>query len=123
MTERTRSSLYAVAAGALAVLVILGVISGPEHDTLLTAVGAVLALVTAALMVVAARHVTPDSWSTLRHAAYAAASAVFAALGMLGLVDPTVITTTLAILTEVLNVAGVLLLGTAAVKVPTGEDR
>lgn len=121
MSARTRLVAYTVIAGALATLTILGVITPEQQGALLAVAGSVLALVTAILMAVAARNVTPDSWSTIRHGVYVAASAVFAALGLFGLATG-IAAPTMSIITEVLNVLGVLLLGTAAAKVPAPTE-
>lgn len=123
MNERLRLTLYAIAAGALGILAILGTITGAQHDLMLDAVTALINVASAVLLVVAARNVTADSWSTIRRSLYVAAGALFAALGAFGLIAPEAAATSLDVLTEVLNVVGVLLLGTAAAKVPAEKTR
>ena len=118
MTERTRHTIYTTLAGALAIAVLIGRITTDQSAIILEAIAAVLTVATALAMIVAARHVTEDTWSTARRALYAASAAILAVLGVFGIVTPELAATSLAIVAEVLQVAGVVLLGTAASKVP-----
>ena len=118
MSTRTRLVIYATVAGALGVLVALGVITADQSDAVLGAAKAALDLVAAAALVIAARRITPDSWSSLRLALYVLTAACLTAAGAWGVIAPEATTAILGATDQVLSALGVLLLGVAAQKVP-----
>ena len=119
---KIRLVAYTAVAGMLGLLVVLGYVTQDQSDMILAAVGAILNVVTAILLAVAARNITPDSWSRIRVLLYLAVSAVLAVFGVYGLVNTEAIATWLSTLDAVLNVVGIILLGVAGVKVPLVED-
>ena len=119
---KIRLVAYTAVAGMLGLLVVLGYVTQDQSDMILAAVGAVLNVVTAILLVVAARNITPDSWSRIRVLLYLAVSAVLAVFGVYGFVNTEAIATWLSTLDAVLNVVGIILLGVAGAKVPLVED-
>ena len=119
---KIRLVAYTAVAGMLGLLVVLGYVTQDQSDMILAAVGAVLNVVTAILLAVAARNITPDSWSRIRVLLYLAVSAVLAVFGVYGLVNTEAIATWLSALDAVLNVVGIILLGVAGAKVPLAED-
>ena len=119
---KIRLVAYTAVAGMLGLLVVLGYVTQDQSDMILAAVGAVLNVVTAILLVVAARNITPDSWSRIRVLLYLAVSAVLAVFGVYGFVNTEAIATWLSTLDAVLNVVGIILLGVAGAKVPLAED-
>lgn len=118
MTERTRLIIHTSAASMLAIAVLAGRLTQGQADVILTSVTAILTLVSAVALAIAARNITEDSWSGLRQAIYGVAATVLAVLGVFGIVAPDLVATSLAITTEVLQAAGVILTGVAAAKVP-----
>lgn len=118
MTERTRLIIHTSAASMLAVAVLAGRLTQGQADVILTSVTAILTLVSAVALAIAARHITEDSWSSIRQAIYGVMATVLAVLGVFGIVAPDLVATSLAITTEVLQAAGVILTGVAAAKVP-----
>lgn len=118
MTERTRLIIHTSAASMLAIAVLAGRLTQGQADVILTSVTAILTLVSAVALAIAARNITEDSWSGLRQAIYGVAATVLAVLGVFGIVAPDLASTSLAITTEVLQAAGVILTGVAAAKVP-----
>ncbi len=118
MSARTRITAYALIAGALGVLLTLGVISGSQHDSLLGLADAAVNLVAAIWLIVAARHITPDSWSTARHAIYLVVAAILATLAVLGFWDAGQSPLWLSVTDQVLSLASIALFGTAIAKVP-----
>lgn len=123
MSERLRYTIYTSLVGALTVAVLLGWLTDGQSAVIAEAIAAVLTLATAIALAVAAGHVTDDSWSTIRRALYAAGAAVLAMLGAFGLIAPETSATSLAVVSEVLQVAGVLLTGVAAARVPDATAR
>ena len=119
---KIRLVAYTAVAGMLGLLVVLGYVTQDQSDMILAAVGAVLNVVTAILLVVAARNITPDSWSRIRVLLYLAVSAVLAVFGVYGFVNTEAIATWLSALDAALNVVGIILLGVAGAKVPLVED-
>lgn len=119
---KIRLVAYTAVAGMLGLLVVLGYVTQDQSDMILAAVGAVLNVVTAILLVVAARNITPDSWSRIRELLYLAVSAVLAVFGVYGFVNTEAIATWLSALDAALNVVGIILLGVAGAKVPLAED-
>lgn len=119
MSPTIRRVLYAVLSAVLAVLVILGRITADQSDAVLPAIDAALNVATAVALIVAAKHITEDTWSSFRLALYSLASAVLAALGAFGIAVPS---GTLDILNQVLNVAGALLMVLALSKVPASVE-
>lgn len=119
---KIRLVAYTAVAGMLGLLVVLGYVTQDQSDMILAAVGAVLNVVTAILLVVAARNITPDSWSRIRVLLYLAVSAVLAVFGVYGFVNTEAIATWLSALDAALNVVGIILLGVAGAKVPLAED-
>ena len=115
MTPTIRRVLYAVLSAALAVLVLLGRITADQSDAVLPVVDAALNLATAVALVIAAKHVTEDSWSGLRLALYSLASGILALLGAFGLVFDSV--AILGVLNQGFNVLGAVLMVTAYRKV------
>ena len=118
MTERTRLIIHTSAASMLAVAVLAGRLTQGQADVILTSVTAILTLVSAVALAIAARNITEDSWSSIRQAIYGVMATVLAVLGVFGIVAPDMVATSLAITTEVLQAAGVILTGVAAAKVP-----
>ena len=118
MTERTRLIIHTSAASMLAVAVLAGRLTHGQADVILTSVTAILTLVSAVALAIAARNITEDSWSSIRQAIYGVMATVLAVLGVFGIVAPDLVATSLAITTEVLQAAGVILTGVAAAKVP-----
>lgn len=118
MTERTRLIIHTSAASMLAVAVLAGRLTQGQADVILTSVTAILTLVSAVALAIAARNITEDSWSSIRQAIYGVMATVLAVLGVFGIVAPGLVATSLAITTEVLQAAGVILTGVAAAKVP-----
>lgn len=118
MTERTRLIIHTSAASMLAIAVLAGRLTQGQADVILTSVTAILTLVSAVALAIAARNITEDSWSGLRQAIYGVAATVLAVLGVFGIVAPDLVATSLAITTEILQAAGVILTGVAAAKVP-----
>ncbi len=118
MTERTRLIIHTSAASMLAVAVLAGRLTQGQADVILTSVTAILTLVSAVALAIAARNITEDSWSSIRQAIYGVMATVLAVLGVFGIVAPDLVATSLAITTEVLQAAGVILTGVAAAKVP-----
>ena len=116
MSPKLRAILYAIIVGALAVLVAFGVINGAQQDALLTVTGALLNLVAA---VAAYKHVTEDSWSSIRSAVFATTSAALAAAGVFGLILPQALV--MERTTAVLNLIGLIVLALAAGKVPNPD--
>ena len=121
MSTRTRAVLYAAVAGALGVLVALGVITADQSDAVLAAARAALDLAAAAALALAARRVTVDSWSGLRLALYVLTSAVLTAAGAWGVIAPETSSVILGATDEVLSALGVVLLGVAVRKVPPAD--
>ena len=119
---KIRLVAYTAVAGMLGLLVVLGYVTQDQSDLILAAVGAVLNVVTAILLAVAVRNITPDSWSRIRVLLYLAVSAVLAVFGVYGFVNTEAIATWLSALDAVLNVVGIILLGVAGAKVPLAED-
>lgn len=119
---KIRLVAYTAVAGMLGLLVVLGYVTQDQSDMILAAVGAVLNAVTAILLAVAVRNITPDSWSRIRVLLYLAVSAVLAVFGVYGFVNTEAIATWLSALDAVLNVVGIILLGVAGAKVPLAED-
>ena len=119
---KIRLVAYTAVAGMLGLLVVLGYVTQDQSDMILAAVGAVLNVVTAILLAVAVRNITPDSWSRVRALLYLAFSSVLAVFGVYGLVNTEAIATWLSTLDAVLNVVGIILLGVASAKVPLVED-
>ena len=119
---KIRLVAYTAVAGMLGLLVVLGYVTQDQSDMILAAVGAVLNAVTAILLAVAVRNITPDSWSRIRVLLYLAVSAVLAVFGVYGFVNTEAIATWLSALDAVLNVVGIILLGVAGAKVPLVED-
>ena len=119
---KIRLVAYTAVAGMLGLLVVLGYVTQDQSDMILAAVGAVLNVVTAILLAVAVRNITPDSWSRIRGLLYLAVSAVLAVFGVYGFVNTEAIATWLSALDAVLNVVGIILLGVAGAKVPLAED-
>lgn len=119
---KIRLVAYTAVAGMLGLLVVLGYVTQDQSDMILAAVGAILNVATATLLVVAARNITPDSWSRIRVLLYLAVSAVLAVFGVYGFVNTEAIATWLSTLDAVLNVVGIILLGVAGAKVPLVED-
>lgn len=70
MDARTRQLIYGLLAAALLVLIAVGAVRQEQADAITKLVTVALDVATAAMMIVAARHVTPDSWSGLRVALY-----------------------------------------------------
>ena len=118
MTERTRLIIHTSAASMLAVAVLAGRLTQGQADVILTSVTAILTLVSAVALAIAARNITEDSWSSIRQAIYGVMATVLAVLAVFGIVAPDLVATSLAITTEVLQAAGVILTGVAAAKVP-----
>ena len=118
MTERTRLIIHTSAASMLAVAVLAGRLTQGQADVILTSVTAILTLVSAVALAIAARNITEDSWSSIRQAIYGVMATVLAVLGVFGIVAPDLVATSLAITTEVLQAAGVILTGVTAAKVP-----
>ena len=116
MSTKLRAILYAIIVGALGVLVAFGVINGAQQDALLTATGALLNLVAAVAAVIAYKHVTEDSWSSIRAAVFATTSAALAAAGVFGLILPRALV--MERTTAVLNLIGLIVRALAAGKVP-----
>ena len=81
MTPKLRLALYTAAAGALAVLVVLGLVSQGQSDALLLVAESILQLVAAVALIVATRKLSEDSWSNLRGALYVTTSALLTAGG------------------------------------------
>ena len=121
MNTRTRLVIYAAVAGALGVLVALGVVTTDQSDAALAVTSAALDLAAAAALALAARRITPDSWSGLRLALYVLVSAVLTAAGAWGLLAPEASSVILGAADEVLSALGVVLLGVAAGKVPPAD--
>ena len=119
---KIRLVAYTAVAGMLGLLVVLGYVTQDQSDMILAAVGAVLNVVTAILLAVAVRNITPDSWSRIRVLLYLAVSAVLAVFGVYGFLNTEAIATWLSALDAVLNVVGIILLGVAGAKVPLAED-
>lgn len=119
---KIRLVAYTAVAGMLGLLVVLGYVTKDQSDMILAAVGAILNVATATLLVVAARNITPDSWSRIRVLLYLAVSAVLAVFGVYGFLNTEAIATWLSTLDAVLNVVGIILLGVAGAKVPLVED-
>ena len=119
MSTKLRAILYAIIVGALGVLVAFGVINGAQQDALLTATGALLNLVAAVAAVIAYKHVTEASWSSIRSAVFATASAALAAAGVFGLILPQALV--MERTTAVLNLIGLIVLALAAGKVPNPD--
>ena len=119
---KIRLVAYTAVAGMLGLLVVLGYVTQDQSDMILAAVGAVLNVVTAILLAVAVRNITPDSWYRIRELLYLAVSAVLAVFGIYGFVNTEAIATWLSTLDAVLNVVGIILLGVAGAKVPLVED-
>lgn len=69
---KIRLVAYTAVAGMLGLLVVLGYVTKDQSDMILAAVGAVLNVVTAILLAVAVRNITPDSWSRIRGLLYLA---------------------------------------------------
>lgn len=118
MNTRTRLVIYAAVAGALGVLVALGIVTTDQSDSALAVTSAGLDLAAAAALALAARRITPDSWSGLRLALYVLTSAVLTAAGAWGVIAPETSSAILGAADEVLSALGVVLLGVAAQKVP-----
>ena len=112
--ERIRLAAYALVAGVLSALLALGIITAGQQDATMAVVVAVANLVAAVAAVVASRHVTADSWSTLRTGIYAVAAALLTAGGVYGLAVPDV----LPWLDQALQLVGTLVMGLAAWHVP-----
>ena len=123
MTPRIRAALYAAIAGAIGVLLALGIISGEQEQVLLQFGDSVLNLVAAGALAYATGRVTEDSWATLRRTLYAAAAALMAGLGVFGLIEPDATIVWLQALDGVLSVVGMLLLGVATAKTPDATPR
>ena len=119
---KIRLVAYTAVAGMLGLLVVLGYVTQDQSDMILAAVGAVLNVVTAILLAVAVRNITPDSWSRIRALLYLAVSAVLAVFGVYGFLNTEAIATWLSTLDAVLNVVGIIMLGVAGAKVPLVED-
>ena len=119
---KIRLVAYTAVAGMLGLLVVLGYVTKDQSDMILAAAGAILDVVTAILLVVAVRNITPDSWSRIRVLLYLAVSAVLAVFGVYGFLNTEAIATWLSTLDAVLNVVGIILLGVAGAKVPLVED-
>lgn len=119
---KIRLVAYTAVAGMLGLLVVLGYVTQDQSDMILAAVGAVLNVVTAILLAVAVRNITPDSWSRIRRLLYLAVSSVLAVFGVYGFLNTEAIATWLSTLDAVLNVVGIILLGVAGAKVPLVED-
>lgn len=119
---KIRLVAYTAVAGMLGLLVVLGYVTQDQSDMILAAVGAVLNVVTAILLAVAVRNITPDSWSRIRALLYLAVSAVLAVFGVYGFLNTEAIATWLSALDAALNVVGIILLGVAGAKVPLAED-
>ena len=119
---KIRLVAYTAVAGMLGLLVVLGYVTQDQSDMILAAVGAVLNVVTAILLAVAVRNITPDSWSRVRALLYLAFSSVLAVFGVYGFLNTEAIATWLSTLDAVLNVVGIILLGVAGAKVPLVED-
>lgn len=119
MSPKLRAILYAIIVGALAVLVAFGVINGAQQDALLTVTGALLNLVAAVAAVIAYKHVTEDSWASIRSAVFATTSAALAAAGVFGLILPQALV--MERTTAVLNLIGLIVLALAAGKVPNPD--
>ena len=119
---KIRLVAYTAVAGMLGLLVVLGYVTQDQSDMILAAVSAVLNAVTAILLAVAVRNITPDSWSRVRALLYLAVSAVLAVFGVYGFLNTEAIATWLSTLDAVLNVVGIILLGVAGAKVPLVED-
>ena len=119
---KIRLVAYTAVAGMLGLLVVLGYVTQDQSDMILAAVGAVLNAVTAILLAVAVRNITPDSWSRVRALLYLAFSSVLAVFGVYGFLNTEAIATWLSTLDAVLNVVGIILLGVAGAKVPLVED-
>ena len=118
---KIRLIAYTSIAGMLGLLVVLGYVSKEQSDLLLAATGGVLDVVTAILLIVAVKYVTPDSWSKLRVLLYLAASSILTVFGVYGIINPDHIITWLSTLDAILNVVGIVLLGVASAKVPLYE--
>lgn len=118
MSDRIRLTIYTVIAGALAILAILGRVTPEQHEATLTAATAAINVAAAIALAIATRNLTSDGWANIRGGLYVTAAALLAALGAYGIIAPDLIDTTLSIIREVLNVVGVILLGTASAKVP-----
>ena len=108
---KIRLVAYTAVAGMLGLLVVLGYVTQDQSDMILAAVSAVLNAVTAILLAVAVRNITPDSWSRIRVLLYLAFSAVLAVFGVYGFVNAEAIATWLSAVDAVLNVVGIILLG------------
>lgn len=121
MSTRARLVIYAAVAGALGVLVALGIVTTDQSDAALAVTSAALDLAAAAALALAARRITPDSWSGLRLALYVLVSAVLTAAGAWGLLAPEASSAILGAADEVLSAMGVVLLGVAAGKVPPAD--
>ena len=119
---KIRLVAYTAVAGMLGLLVVLGYVTQDQSDMILAAVSAVLNAVTAILLAVAVRNITPDSWSRVRALLYLAFSAVLAVFGVYGFLNTEAIATWLSTLDAVLNVVGIIMLGVAGAKVPLVED-
>ena len=119
---KIRLVAYTAVAGMLGLLVVLGYVTQDQSDMILAAVGATLDVVTAILLAVAVRNITPDSWSRVRALLYLAFSSVLAVFGVYGFLNTEAIATWLSTLDAVLNVVGIILLGVAGAKVPLVED-
>lgn len=119
---KIRLVAYTAVAGMLGLLVVLGYVTQDQSDMILAAVGAVLNVVTAILLAVAVRNITPDSWSRVRALLYLAFSSVLAVFGVYGFLNTEAIATWLSTTDAVLNVVGIILLGVAGAKVPLVED-
>ena len=123
MSEKLRLALYTAVAGALSVLVALGTIDQGQSDAILATATAALSLAAAIALIVATRHVTPDTWSALRGSLYVTVSAALAAFGLFGLVSPEWAAPALETLDAILQAVGVVVLTLAARKVPYVPER
>ena len=121
MDVKVRLAIYTALAGALSVLVVLGVITPDQEAAIDSAVQSALQLAAAVALVVAARQITPDAWSTLRVGIYATVSSLLVIAGVFGLLTPELSSPILAATDSILTVIGMLTLGVAAAKVPAIE--
>ncbi len=123
MNPKIRAAIYAAIVGAIGVLMALGLISSDQEAVLLGFADSALDLVAAAALILAARKVTPDTWSDLRLGAYSTAAAAFILLGTFGLIAPDATDPWLNAVDSVLNLIGMGLLGVATAKTPDPVPR
>ena len=116
MSTRTRQLIYGLLAAALVVLIAVGAVRQEQADAITKLVTVALDVATAAMMIVAARHVTPDSWSGLRLAVYSLMAAVAALAAVFGIAMPP---DWLGVAGQILDGIGVAVLALAAYRAPS----